>query len=67
MTAKQSLSPILSDTTYKVANSSSSADTLFINSTPFLQSALCKDGVKIHNRGVTVVPSRDSLVIRLAV
>ena len=48
MTAKQSLSPIQSDTTYKVTNSSSSADTLFIISTPFLQSALCKDGVLFY-------------------
>ena len=48
MTIRQSLSPILSDTTYKVANSSSSADTLYIISTPFLQSALCKDGVQFY-------------------
>lgn len=27
------------------------SDTLLINSTPFLQSAFCKDGVKVHNRG----------------
>ena len=46
MTVKQSPSPILSDTIYKVTNSSSSADTLFIISTPFLQPALCKDGVQ---------------------
>lgn len=30
------------------ANSSSLADTLLINSTPFLQSALCKDGVLFY-------------------
>lgn len=48
MTVRQSPLLILSDTTCRVANSSSSADTLLINSTPFLQSALCKDGVLIY-------------------
>ena len=48
MTVRQSPSPIQSDTACKVTNSSSSADTLYIISTPFLQSALCKDGVLFY-------------------